>query len=181
MKSTLDDHINLYNEIDRDELIVLANKWYILDSNSIPPKYILMKLDASNKAEYWNNVLDKLRKLLTGLMFEDQLYIGDSVTNWEAVYALLMNDSTTGNNRVLWMKREIDDAITDVNDPKRDFDDTRGNVDVTNRLNNLVAAMTSKLEGVDNCIVTTIIDNVLSISDKTNNAAFSSYIEEFFN
>ena len=144
MKSTLDDHVNMYYGSERDELIALAKKWYILDSNSIPPKYVLMKLDASNKDEYWNNVLDKLRKLLTGLMFEDHLYIGDSVTNWEAVYALLMNDSsTTGNNRVLWMKREINDAITDVNDPKRDFDDARGNVDVTSRLNNLVAAMTS--------------------------------------
>ena len=118
MKSTFDNHVNMYYGSDRDELIALAKKWYILDSNSIPPKYVLMKLDASNKVEYWNNVLDKLRKLLMGLMFEDQLYIGDSVTNWEAVYTLLMNDTSASNNRVLWMKREIKDAITDANDPK---------------------------------------------------------------
>ena len=83
-----DDHISYYAGNDRDELLLLAEKWYVLDTNSIPPMYVLMKLDASNENEYWSHVLKKLLKLLTGLMFEDHLYIGDSVTNWEAIYAL---------------------------------------------------------------------------------------------
>ena len=109
-------------------------------------KYVLTRLDDGNRDEYWSDVLNKLLKLLNGLMFDEDLCIGDSVTNWEAVYALNKNSST--NDRVVWMKREIVDGITDVDDPWKEFDDARGNADVTDRLRKLVDTMSDKLGGV---------------------------------
>ena len=38
-------------------------------------------------------LLTKVLKLLNGLKYEDNLFIGDSVTNWEALYALHDNSS----------------------------------------------------------------------------------------
>jgi tetratricopeptide (TPR) repeat protein len=55
---------------------------------------MLTALDANNREEYWDDnkksiprVLGKLLKLLDGLEFENGLYVGDSVTNWEAIAA----------------------------------------------------------------------------------------------
>ena len=161
---------------------------YVLDTNAIPPRYVLMKLDNSNRTEYWDSkvphsnppitipgVLTKLLKLLSGLMFEENLFIGDSVTNWEALYAL--HDSTS-TDRIFWMKRDIADTITDAEDPWKEFDDARDNIDVKNRLDKLVAFMTNELGGSNNHVHTTNIDSVLSITNK-NNAAFTSYMNEF--
>ena len=173
-----DDHIhNKYTGSDRDELVALAKKWYVLDTNSVPMRYVLTRLDVTNRDEYWSDVLTKLLKLLNGLMFDEDLYIGDSVTNWEAVYALNKNSST--NDRVVWMKREIVDGITDADDPLKEFDDARGNADVTDRLRKLVDTMSDKLGGVSSHVHTTTIDSVLSIKNKPN-SAFTSYIEEFY-
>ena len=138
---------------------------------------MLTRLDDGNRDEYWGGVLNKLLKLLSGLMFDEDLYIGDSVTNWEAVYALNKNSST--NDRVVWIKREIVDAITDAEDPLKEFDDARGNTDVTDRLKKLVDTMSDKLGGVSSHVHTTAIDSVLSIKNKPN-SAFTSYIEEFY-
>ncbi len=174
-KVIVDDHVCRYNGSGRDAWLEVGKKRHMVDINSIPPKYVLMHLD-----EYWNDGLDKLRKLLTGLMCEDRSYIEDDMIDWEATCALLVNDSTSNNNLVLCMKREIDDAIPVVDDPKGDFDDARGDVDVTGRLKKLVHTLTSKLEVASDGITTTGIDNVLSIRNKTNNAAFSSYIKAFY-
>lgn len=171
-----DNHIKKYVATDRDDLIELANKWYVLDTNSIPPKYILTKLDSNNRNDYWINVLTKLLKLLSGLMFEEDLYIGDSVTNWEAIAAL--NDAN--NNRIFWMQRDIRETITATHDPLNEFDDTRStdrSNDIHDRLSKLKSIMMQKL-GDHNRIYTTVIDSLSSI--KIQNGKYDAYIAEFY-
>ena len=181
-----DHHINKYNDVDKDELVELAKKWYILDTNSIPKKYVLMKLNDYNRNDYWDyklpnsnppvfipKALSKLLKLLNGLMFEDNLYIGDSVTNWETIYAL---NHDTNNDRSHWMRRQIIDTITDTDDLWKEFNDSRDNADIDERLNKLIGTMNNKL--ANNCKHTTTIDNLFSIKNK--NKACINYIEEFF-
>ncbi len=184
-----DHHINNYNDVDKDELIELAKKWYILDTNSIPRKYVLTKLNDNNRSDYWDYIvpnsnppvflpkaLSKLLKLFNGLIFEDNLYIGDSVTNWEAIYAL---NNDTHNNRIFWMRREIVDTITDKDDVWKEFNDSRDSADIRERLNKLLDTMKNKLEAPNNHVHTTTIDNLLSIKNK--NEACIKYIEEFYN
>ncbi len=169
---TYDNHINNYVGIDRDDLIELASKWYILDTNSIPPKYVLTKLDNNNRNDYWVTVLSKLLILLNGLMFEEELYIGDSVTNWEAIAAL--ND--TNSNRIFWMQRDIQETINDTQDPWNEFDDARSS-EIHDRLSKLKSVMIQKLGG-HNRIYTTAIDSLSSIKNK--NSDYDMYIAEFY-
>ena len=58
------------------------------------------------------------------------------------------------------MKRDIADATTDAEDPWKDFDDARDNIDVKSRLDKLISTMTNKLGGINNHVHTTTIDSV---------------------
>ena len=172
-QKVFDDHVSKYTDSDKDELIELAQKWYILDTNSIPPSYVLAKLDNSNRNDYWSHVLNKLLKLLNGLMFEDRLYVGDSVTNWEAIAAM----NSLDNHRIHWMKRIISDTITDVQDPKKEYVDTRESSDLQSRYDKLIDDMTHELEGISH-IHTGTIDSMTSINSKNNR--FVAYVDEFY-
>lgn len=166
-----DNHVQNYNDIDKNELLEVAEKWYILDSNAVPPNYVLAKLDNTNRNDYWCSDLSKLLKLLDGLIFEGQLCIGDSVTNWEAIAAL------SSASRIFWMKRDITEAITATQDQSNEYDDTRGSTEVQERLSKLKDTMMQTLD--DNSRVhTTVIDSLASL--KSKNSEYDAYISEFY-
>lgn len=100
---------------DDEEVKQLANEWYKLDSNSIPPRYVLMTLRELGDARYWNHAYPKLLAAMTDLVFhtpahdptdeasvkiahEHRLLVGRSITEWEIKTALYYNSCSTGSS-----------------------------------------------------------------------------------
>ena len=145
----------------------MAQQWYILDDNALPPEYVLKPLASMKDGEYWGQVLPKLSRALEGLCYwrqqQDQavvggsvsqdIVLGRSVTEWETKCAL--RDCSIGNsselNRVFWSHRSFaEGSVNDATDPKKLFDDTRNDsMNRAQKLADLKQWMESKLAGSD--------------------------------
>jgi len=67
-----------------DEIRDLFLDWYKLDYNAVPtPAYRLRALTDIKDNNYWKVVLPKLREALEDLVFEGNLKVGRSVTEYE--------------------------------------------------------------------------------------------------
>ena len=69
----------------------LANNWYFIDENNVPPVYVLRPLDGVNDDMFWEYVKPKLLKLFDGVNISSPalgdtdggLKVGQSMTEWE--------------------------------------------------------------------------------------------------
>ena len=60
------------------------NLWYKLDTNAVPDgEYHLKPLTDVGDNSYWKDALPNLLKALDGFVFEDDLRVGRSVTEYE--------------------------------------------------------------------------------------------------
>jgi hypothetical protein len=118
----------------------LVRKWFTLDENATPPRYVLSNLKSSDangylseedkqfNNEFWATWPTFLR-ILNGVPFNTDLcsglLIGHSVTEWEARSALALEAKQSGDeaglSRVAWFHRNFRDGISGEQDP-RDYD-----------------------------------------------------------
>jgi hypothetical protein len=64
------------------------NLWYKLDTNALPDgEYHLTPLKDVGDSSYWDDALPNLLKALDGFVFEDDLRVGRSVTEYEVSLA----------------------------------------------------------------------------------------------
>ena len=126
----------------------LAAKWYQVDTNSVPPRYELCRLDSNNKSEFWNVALPSLVESLADLNFDvnhkdgQALLLNRSVTEWELKVAL---HDPAQVPQCFWWHREFVGVVTDANDPKKDYDDVRGDVALEGKFRDLLSYMRSRL------------------------------------
>ena len=141
--------------------VALAREWYLLDTNAVPPVYVLKNLvadwalgDASVERAFWDKdkgVLVRLRELLHGVAFDPAFedgIIGRSVTEYEAKLALKMcadDDGDKLRKGVRWLRRELT-GMTDLakQDPKWELNDAR-DAATASKLEKLKASMDSAL------------------------------------
>jgi WD40 repeat protein len=136
----------------------MANKWYIPDYNSNPPKYVLKKLDTveeSNNSsikickikddDYFEVVLPSLRSALLNIQFSKHLCrdikIGKSISEWEVKYAL-KNDKDV--ERALWIHRIFKKSNNMDDNYYRLYSDTNNDNDAKNLLKSLKEWMSSR-------------------------------------
>jgi hypothetical protein len=149
------------SSLEHSEAVALANEWYQLDTNAVPPVYVLKNLvddwskgDASQDKRFWNVVLPSLRDLLQGVVFDSTFedgIIGRSVTEYEAKLALNLCKNDQGeldqsklNQGIRWLRREFVGGVTEAQDPKKDLNDARDSA-TKMKLDNLKAGMESAL------------------------------------
>ena len=58
----------------KNDIQILADQWYTIDNNNIPPRYILKSLNDTNDNNYYDDVLPKLREAFQGIVFADDDY-----------------------------------------------------------------------------------------------------------
>ena len=122
----------------------LANEWYKLDYNCVPPSYVLRPLEDYNDKRYWDNYW-KLRDGFEGLVFEKEypdIVVGSSITEWETRYALGKSGSVS-RRRSFWIRRSFDESITKDVDPYHHFIE---NIDRSSRSHDLCNGLKAYLE-----------------------------------
>lgn len=137
------------------EVKSIANYWYLLDTNHIPPRYFLRPLTYLTNEEknlFWNAALPALRELLYGIVFDEDyknLQVGEAITHWECKVAL---SSPSSASRCLWSFRkfgEVDDLeteITEVDDQGQSYYDCRDNYIKRQSLNELLELMSKSIK-----------------------------------
>ena len=88
---------------------LLLEKWYSLDGNADPSRYVLRDLTSNDRASYWTEVLPKLAQFLDGVPFDDDfpdLLVNRSVTELEVKCAMACESDTT-SSRTFWLHREF--------------------------------------------------------------------------
>ena len=110
-KDKLDSHVESLG--CDDDMIQLVKTWYILDTNSVPPQYLLKRLESTGDGSYWD-AYAKILPLLSGLEFDCAKYsgllIGRSVTEWEVRAAFgdfPINLRECRCDSFLWNRREL--------------------------------------------------------------------------
>jgi hypothetical protein len=113
------------------EVVALAHEWYHLDTNAVPPVYVLKNLTGQPwpaDQEYWDKVLPWLRELLQGVVFDRDFsdgVIGRSVTEYEvkAAFDLCGGGSGESNNAdghkklekgIRWLRRRFEGGISEA-------------------------------------------------------------------
>ena len=103
------------------DIQALAAKWYILDTNTVPPVYVLKKLEKMNDDSFWKEALPQLRDAFKDLAFFDlneDTIIGRSVTEYEVLLAMAMAESSSGGvDRLRWLFREVKKGHSEKLDP----------------------------------------------------------------
>ena len=97
----------------------VAARWYSLDTNSVPPEYVLRNLKVMNDEDFWNVALPVCRELLEEVPFwpsDERLLVGRSVTEWEVTLALKDESEVP---RSLWLHRTFQGGVTVEDDPRR--------------------------------------------------------------
>ena len=56
------------------DIQLLADQWYTIDKNNIPPRYVLKSLNDVNDPNYYDEVLPKLREAFQGIVFAEDDY-----------------------------------------------------------------------------------------------------------
>jgi WD40 repeat protein len=127
---TVDDYKSRLAGSPDLEIRELAAKWYILDTNSTPPHYVLHNLNVNSdngynwKQDFWTAVLPALRAPLAGVCLDTSLctdlLVDRSVTEWEAKYAMMRDGNL---ERCLWLHRSFSGGVTEAADPKQELFD----------------------------------------------------------
>jgi preprotein translocase subunit SecA len=121
----------------------MLDEWYQLDTNNIPiGRYVLKNLIDKDDAVFWS-VQSKIREALQNIPFDRDQYCNDilidrSVTEYETRFAL---SNVADSNRCLWISREFESGVPDVND----YNDTFHSSSDKLKLNNLKMMMYDKL------------------------------------
>ena len=104
-----------------DELIDIAERWYQLDKNHVPPRYSLARLHNFSDPDFWKFALPRLRQALEGFKFDpttsNELEVFRSITEWETRYACGLDSS-----RCFWFRRDFHDIMR-CDDANIDFND----------------------------------------------------------
>ena len=95
------------------DTVLLARHWYQLDTNAVPPEYVLRPLSSLQDAAY-RAAFPKLLALFNDATFDREL--GDikchhSVTEWEVKSALLKEPDAS---RVAWFRRQFRGGVTET-------------------------------------------------------------------
>lgn len=130
-----------------DDLQTLAKHWYRLDTNALPPQYVLRNLIENDpNEEYWNNVLPTLRTALEGVEFDRKscpgLKVGASITEWETRFAL---SEAKDNDRCCWFQRMFQGGIFEHEDPEKNFSDAINEPSIKEKLDHMRKFMKAKL------------------------------------
>ena len=112
------------------ELVALAREWYHLDTNAVPPVYVLKNLTGQPwpaDKEFWDKVLPWLRELFQGVVFDRNFpdgVIGRSVTEYEAKAAIMLCGGSSENNNAedhkklekgfRWIYRHFEGGISEA-------------------------------------------------------------------
>jgi Domain of unknown function (DUF4062) len=135
-----------------DDARILANEWYRLDENAMPPVYILKNLTGNQDQdnEFWSTVRPKLCKVFDNVVFDtgfDDGIIGRSVTEYEAKSAIALCEGNLSrlSTSIHWLHRRFREEPSEIQDPKGFLYDGRGDPSVTMKLSNLKAWMRSLL------------------------------------
>ena len=108
------------------ELVALALEWYHLDTNAVPPVYVLKNLTGvtADDKVFWDKVLPWLRELFEGVVFDRTFpdgVIGRSVTEYETKAAIALCGGNSSNNNaadglkkkgIRWIYRCFDPPIS---------------------------------------------------------------------
>ena len=113
-----------------EELVALALEWYHLDTNAVPPVYVLKNLTGEPwpaDKEFWDKVLPWLRELFQGVAFDRDFpdgVIGRSVTEYEVKAAIMLCGGSGENNnaddnknlekRLRWIYRHFEGGISEA-------------------------------------------------------------------
>jgi len=92
-------------------------KWYILDENAVPERYVLKKLRHVDDKDFWDD-FDALHAALKGIAFDEEhpsLRVGGSVTSYEVSAALddFPVRLTDREKTFLWSHRRLSGEVTD--------------------------------------------------------------------
>jgi hypothetical protein len=99
------------------EAVELISEWYALNTNNTPPSFDLQQLTKDKETAYYSHVLPYLRdsSLLDNIPFDSsypQLKLNHSVTEWETIYALLLDAP-----RCYWIHRQFNESSCVSVDP----------------------------------------------------------------
>ena len=114
-KSLLDER--LYKSED-EEMKSLCTEWYILDENAFPEAYNLKPLKSLDDNSFWKEALPKLSDFLKNIPFfepNENVIVGRSVTEYEAIMAMAMDDENP--SRIKWAQRKVTDGGSVELDP----------------------------------------------------------------
>eukprot|EP01042_Synura_sphagnicola_P000339 gene339-351_t len=107
--------------IDDPVKLSVIEYWYRLDKNADPPEYFLRDLESREEySSFWSDdVQGTLKSLLRGVMVDDVVRVGRSVTEFETRYALsrLINENIIGEgaHRIYWISRHFEDMLDVTN------------------------------------------------------------------
>lgn len=130
-----------------EDVKTLADRWYHLDENHIPPRYVLQRLDDQNRNEYWSSTLKTLVPAFAGIEIHARencrgLILGHCVTEWEVRYAFKEDRDL---HRCAWIHRAFENGVIADLDPKRLFCDVRDDKKLENNLRELKDFMVDRL------------------------------------
>jgi hypothetical protein len=100
-----------------EEIKELIFKWYILDENALPNRYVLKNLSDKDDEEYWA-AFKTLLPALQGIAFDEQhpsLLVGNSVTSYEveAAFDSYPVELADKERSFLWSHRQLSGEVTD--------------------------------------------------------------------
>eukprot|EP01038_Epipyxis_sp_PR26KG_P012111 gene12111-16216_t len=159
---------------DNEEIRSISKKWYQLDSNNIPPHYVLNNLNGTNDSEFWKLVLPLLRNALKDVAFDtispgcENLLLDRSITDWEASCVMSFDACV---DRCLWMRRSLNgDIPNETQDPYALINDTRS-ASLKLKLENLLARMVSFMGQSSKSMVEKYIDNKMFVDSISGNSS----------
>eukprot|EP01041_Mallomonas_annulata_P004381 gene4381-8724_t len=134
---------NRTEHISSKDLEDVQHKWYALNSNQIPPRYVLKNLITKDDKDSWDEAIVMLRHILRDLLFDeingDDLHVGRSISEWEIKLALRLNSS-----KCLWLYRQFSTEISLLQDPLKNLSDCQ-DASTKMKLQNLLSILESSL------------------------------------
>ena len=106
------------SQSEDEEIKILCTKWYILDENAFPEAYNLKPLKSLDDDSFWKEALPKLSDFLKNIPFfepNENVIVGRSVTEYEAIMAMAMDDEN--QSRIKWAQRKVTDGGSVELDP----------------------------------------------------------------
>ena len=166
-----------------DALTTMAKEWYLLDSNALPPVYVLKNLtgDCDQDQVYWSTVLPALRELLMDVVF-DPLFpdgiIGRSVTEYEVKAAVMLcaGDDDKVKNGLRWIHRHFEHGVSKTQDPKQELFDAHES-STGEKLEHLKGWMDSHVSAGQKDLVKTFMVSVDSFTAK--DSQHQAYLDAF--
>ena len=138
-KVQYEERFSTFSDTDKE----IAQKWYILDLNT--DFYRLVHLKDKDDPAFWVEARPVLLKALDGVEFSPSLFVGGSITEWEAQFAMSSPDIA----RALWAHRKFTNPERAYpvypGDKHKELRDEQGNKNAETRLSRLKESMKIKL------------------------------------